>query len=682
MHARPSKIIFATNFSLFFCLSLFLCAFSILSPVSLAEPWMFDSSAVIVDVNITSGIQIQKTKPNGFTEFVTANLSFIPLEDESQVAIRIDAKPKPQQQDAAFLFRWDNPTTPTLSFQVSSRIRTKNLHPLIPKRILFPIRAQEIPADVMEFAKPTANIDSDNPLVIEKASELAAGEDDLYRVVSKIGLWTKTNVDYNLSTLTAEVSQKASWVLENKQGVCDELTSLFIAMLRALGIPARFISGVAYTDSPLFPENWGAHGWAEVYFPGVGWVPFDVTYGEFGFVDPTHVKFKVSADSDDPATRYVWRGRDIEAVADTIQVSARLVDHAGKVPDFVKLDLKAAEEIVGFGSYNLLEATVTNLLDSYQTVTVVLSKIHELVMEEDTARIVTLAPKEARKVHWLMKVKPNLGSRYTYSFPMGVFSLKNTSSFTAFESKKEASIFSQEVMQQIIDAYEQETQKVYSKKVVVSCVQEKEFYYVYDTPAISCRVKNIGNVLLRELRVCLERDCRTDNLGISQEKLFDFRIMKPTSGKKKLAFSVQNNDVSKSTFIDLEILDEPVISIEDLAFPTELRYAQPYEITFVLKKKSQSEPMDIHVVVRGGGLTESFEAQQITSDQKFILNLESSDLSVQPNTFTIDAIYQDKNQKPYQSHEEFIITLVEVTLPQRIIIFFKDTEKKLRNLFK
>ena len=60
--------------------------------------------------------------------------------------------------------------------------------------------------------------------------------DDLFIVVYKLAEWVKTNVNYDLSTLTASVSQKASWVLDNKEGVCDEITNLFIALSRALGI--------------------------------------------------------------------------------------------------------------------------------------------------------------------------------------------------------------------------------------------------------------------------------------------------------------------------------------------------------------------------------------------------------------------------------------------------------------
>ena len=60
----------------------------------------------------------------------------------------------------------------------------------------------------------------------------------------------RKNVKYDITTSTEDVSQKSSWVLKNKIGVCDEITNLFISLNRASGIPARFVSGVvSYVDT-------------------------------------------------------------------------------------------------------------------------------------------------------------------------------------------------------------------------------------------------------------------------------------------------------------------------------------------------------------------------------------------------------------------------------------------------
>ena len=260
------------------------------------DDWFHSSESLILNVDVSSKATIKPTSSDYSVKYINVNLSHYPYEDFDQEILSLDINPQAKLESNSMLFTWDNPSA-IINFGYNAKIKTGSHIAKIKEKIKFPLL--DIPEELGPFTKPSEIIDSDDEDVVGYASDLAEGEDDLYAVVHKIAEWTKNNVEYDLSTLTAEVSQKASWVIDNRQGVCDELTSLFIAMLRSLGIPAKFVSGVAYTNSPLFPENWGSHGWAEVYFPGYGWVPYDVTYGQFGYLDPTHVKLKESVDSNE-----------------------------------------------------------------------------------------------------------------------------------------------------------------------------------------------------------------------------------------------------------------------------------------------------------------------------------------------------------------------------------------------
>lgn len=53
-------------------------------------------------------------------------------------------------------------------------------------------------------------------------------------------------------------------------GDCGNLSTIYISLLRAKGIPARHVVAVG--------ANNNYHVWAEFYIQGVGWVPVDVTY--------------------------------------------------------------------------------------------------------------------------------------------------------------------------------------------------------------------------------------------------------------------------------------------------------------------------------------------------------------------------------------------------------------------
>ena len=70
-------------------------------------------------------------------------------------------------------------------------------------------------------------------------------------------------------------------VLDSRRGVCQDFAHLAIGCLRALGFPARYLSGyVETTPAPGRERLVGAdasHAWFAVYAPGEGWVDFDPT---------------------------------------------------------------------------------------------------------------------------------------------------------------------------------------------------------------------------------------------------------------------------------------------------------------------------------------------------------------------------------------------------------------------
>jgi len=252
---------------------------------------------------------------------------------------------------------------------------TYNNIPKINKKIKFPLEGTD--PELNLYLEKTDKIDI-NIEIIAQASELAQGEDDLYQVVFNLASWTKQNINYSLTSVTADASQKASWVLENRYGVCDEMTNLFIAMARSLGIPARFVSGISYTNSELFDSSWGLHGWAEVYFPGYGWISFDPTYGQYGYIDAGHIKLKDAIDSDKSSTKFEWQGHDVELVTRELSLDVNIIEMGKKVDNFIEVNLKPYFNEVSFGSYNIIEADIQNLADSYVAVELLLGKSKEV----------------------------------------------------------------------------------------------------------------------------------------------------------------------------------------------------------------------------------------------------------------------------------------------------------------
>ena len=80
-------------------------------------------------------------------------------------------------------------------------------------------------------------------------------------------------------------------VLRTKVGDCNEHTALYVAMARALGIPARIAVGLVYIHGAFY-----YHAWPEVYLQeGLGtgdvglWLPVDPTLNQFP-ADATHLR--------------------------------------------------------------------------------------------------------------------------------------------------------------------------------------------------------------------------------------------------------------------------------------------------------------------------------------------------------------------------------------------------------
>jgi transglutaminase-like putative cysteine protease len=80
--------------------------------------------------------------------------------------------------------------------------------------------------------------------------------------------------------------------LGERTGSCRDLAVLFCAACRAVGIPARFVSG--YECQAATEENGDLHAWAEVYLHCGGWRSFDPSRGLA--VSTSHIAVAAAAD--------------------------------------------------------------------------------------------------------------------------------------------------------------------------------------------------------------------------------------------------------------------------------------------------------------------------------------------------------------------------------------------------
>jgi len=115
----------------------------------------------------------------------------------------------------------------------------------------------------------------------EFTSDLTADAETPYGAAVRVRDWLKQK-PYSLNASHEPGEPVADqFIFEMEKGYCQYYATSMAVMLRTQGIPARYVVGYAGgksvgDDRYLVTADRG-HAWVEVYFPDVGWVPFDPT---------------------------------------------------------------------------------------------------------------------------------------------------------------------------------------------------------------------------------------------------------------------------------------------------------------------------------------------------------------------------------------------------------------------
>ena len=122
-------------------------------------------------------------------------------------------------------------------------------------------------------------------------------------------------------------------VLIEGRGVCQDYAHVAVALCRAAGIPARYVSGYLFAADDATGEDVDGdvvrvqtHAWFEAALPGGGWLPLDPTNRQE--VGSRHVKIGHGRDYDDvPPLRGLYSGPGVPDVDAHVEMSRMDVTH-------------------------------------------------------------------------------------------------------------------------------------------------------------------------------------------------------------------------------------------------------------------------------------------------------------------------------------------------------------------
>jgi transglutaminase-like putative cysteine protease len=175
---------------------------------------------------------------------------------------------------------------------------------------------EELVQDFLRFRSPANDVPGVRELAREHAITDPTSAGATERALDQLTMAISRDFVYDRSVTNVYTS--VDEVLELRAGVCQDFAHLFIAVARAMGVPARYVSGYIY-----LPGDKGAttasHAWGEAWVPGKGWIGYDATRPVR--TSEHHVRLAVGRDYSDAAPT---RGIYVGSATGSMKVSVRM----------------------------------------------------------------------------------------------------------------------------------------------------------------------------------------------------------------------------------------------------------------------------------------------------------------------------------------------------------------------
>ncbi|SAL77086.1 transglutaminase-like superfamily protein [Caballeronia terrestris] len=116
-----------------------------------------------------------------------------------------------------------------------------------------------------------------------------------------IDLMHRIHADFAYRPMSTSYDTPAHQAFELKSGVCQDFAQVMIGCMRAIGLPARYVSGYLRNDPPpgqvkLIGAD-ASHAWVSVFCPGSGWIDLDPTNDVLADLD--HITLAIGRDYSD-----------------------------------------------------------------------------------------------------------------------------------------------------------------------------------------------------------------------------------------------------------------------------------------------------------------------------------------------------------------------------------------------
>lgn len=398
-----------------------------------------------------------------------------------------------------------------------------------------------------KFLKESKHIESNDP-TIRTLSGVVSDKNTVLGITSDVLEWVHSYVSYDPEYYG--LLNSALQTYAEGKGTCDEFSNLAAALLRAKGIPAKYMVSVVYDG-----RDFGMHAFIEVFFPSRGWIPVDATFFEAGMVDAGHFVLAEFLDQE--------QAKDVITTAANLSIevekSTEVKVNSFKVfePLFYKEELNPSPRVSGAQEF-LLGLKVLNSSNSAVMIPFELVTHNDFIVLGENARMVFLEPGQEKEVEWVVtapKGKEGLVIKYDYRI-------------TSFDEDLEGKI-------SVIGLLEGETGARLSLKEIRPFVEGEEAFVIVEA-------LNLGFV---EGELFVNIDGNVSSFMVPPGGSFSDKFRIKGKGKSLLRITGEGLDYSK----EIEVIEEEAV----------VRESVPDSLPGQAKSPVREEDLQLMVVAGG-----------------------------------------------------------------------------------
>ncbi len=217
-----------------------------------------------------------------------------PRSDERQQVIARRLTTSPSARVLSFVDYWGTTVDhvgvrdPHLSFEVVAEAAVETAaQPAIEQTVPVSVLAEPVFISAhAEYLAPSSH-SAPNPDLEARAHRAVVGVDDVAQQIQAMVSTTRSLLAYEPGA--TEIGVDLAHLVNGGVGVCQDFAHLTIALLRAVGTPARYVSGFLFAkDETTLQGDLGrpgqddvvhvqTHAWVEAAVPGHGWFAVDPT---------------------------------------------------------------------------------------------------------------------------------------------------------------------------------------------------------------------------------------------------------------------------------------------------------------------------------------------------------------------------------------------------------------------